>query len=185
MFSLIVDYMFWKFWVVVTYIDNIYIYITIRIICYGFYLSLVHVSFMYVLFIIITYESIILLLLYITYHYIYQLFICFISFFYFFIYMSLWYVLFVICYVCFYIYLLLTAVTCMILFHTFYWLTSVRIRSYSGPYFPAFGLNTERYRVRTLFTQCYTHNVLINNHYRVKQPRFSETYLGLCPTSVT
>ena len=147
MFSLIVDYMFWKFWVVVTYIDNIYIYITIRIICYGFYLSLVHVSFMYVLFIIITYESIILLLLYITYHYIYQLFICFISFFYFFIYMSLWYVLFVICYVCFYIYLLPTAVTCMILFHTFYWLTSVRIRSYSGPYFPAFGLNTERYRV--------------------------------------
>ena len=24
---------------------------------------------------------------------------------------------------------------------------SVRIRSYSGPYFPAFGLNTERYRI--------------------------------------
>ena len=24
---------------------------------------------------------------------------------------------------------------------------SVRIRSYSGPYFPAFGLNTERYTV--------------------------------------
>ena len=34
---------------------------------------------------------------------------------------------------------------------------TVRIWSYSGPYFPAFGLNTERYsvslRMRTLFTQ--------------------------------
>ena len=35
---------------------------------------------------------------------------------------------------------------------------TVRIRSYSGPYFPAFGLNTERYfvslRMWTFFTQC-------------------------------
>ena len=30
---------------------------------------------------------------------------------------------------------------------------SVRIRSYSGPYFPAFGLNTERYGVFGLFPQ--------------------------------
>ena len=30
---------------------------------------------------------------------------------------------------------------------------SVRIRSFSSPYFPAFGINTERYGVRTLFTQ--------------------------------
>ena len=30
---------------------------------------------------------------------------------------------------------------------------SVRIRSYSGPYFPAFGLNTKRYSV-SLRTQC-------------------------------
>ena len=30
---------------------------------------------------------------------------------------------------------------------------SVPIRSYSGPHFPAFGLNTERYEVRTFFTQ--------------------------------
>ena len=29
---------------------------------------------------------------------------------------------------------------------------NVRIRSYSGPYFPAFGLNTERYEV-SLFSQ--------------------------------
>ena len=28
-----------------------------------------------------------------------------------------------------------------------HWVKSVRIRSYSGPYFPAFGLNTERYSV--------------------------------------
>ena len=28
-----------------------------------------------------------------------------------------------------------------------YWVKSVRIRSYSEPYFPAFGLNTERYSV--------------------------------------
>ena len=27
---------------------------------------------------------------------------------------------------------------------------NVRIRSYSGPYFPAFGLNTERYKVRSI-----------------------------------
>ena len=50
---------------------------------------------------------------------------------------------------------------------------SVRVWSFSGPYFPAFGLNTEKYgvslpiqfkcgkirtrklRIRTLFTQCY------------------------------
>ena len=39
---------------------------------------------------------------------------------------------------------------------------SVRNRSFSGPYFPAFGLNTEnagkcgpaKLRIRTLFTQC-------------------------------
>ena len=31
------------------------------------------------------------------------------------------------------------------LFHS---VRGVRIRSYSGPYFPAFGLNTERYGVR-------------------------------------
>ena len=35
---------------------------------------------------------------------------------------------------------------------------SIRIRSYSGPYFPSLGLNTEIYsvplRIRTLFTQC-------------------------------
>ena len=30
---------------------------------------------------------------------------------------------------------------------TFHCLKSVRIRNYSGPYFPAFGLNTERYGV--------------------------------------
>ena len=30
---------------------------------------------------------------------------------------------------------------------------NVRIRSYSGPYFPAFGLNTKRYSV-SLRTQC-------------------------------
>ena len=28
------------------------------------------------------------------------------------------------------------------------WRTSVRIPSYSGPYFPAFGLNTDKYRAR-------------------------------------
>ena len=48
--------------------------------------------------------------------------------------------------------------------HIFHCVKSVRIRSYSGPHFPAFGLNTERYSVfspnagkcrpkRTLFTQ--------------------------------
>ena len=31
----------------------------------------------------------------------------------------------------------------------------VRIRSYSGPYFPAFGLNTERYFVSLLFHSEY------------------------------
>ena len=29
----------------------------------------------------------------------------------------------------------------------YYWMKSVRIRSFSGPHFPAFGLNTERYGV--------------------------------------
>ena len=29
----------------------------------------------------------------------------------------------------------------------FHWVKSVRIRSYSGPHFPEFGLNTERYSV--------------------------------------
>ena len=49
---------------------------------------------------------------------------------------------------------------------------SVRIRSSSGPYFPAFGLNTERYsvagkygpeklRIRTLFTQWHSLNLVI------------------------
>ena len=42
---------------------------------------------------------------------------------------------------------------------------SVRFRSFSGPYFPAFGLNTERYgvkyrpeklRIQTLFTQYHS-----------------------------
>ena len=52
----------------------------------------------------------------------------------------------------------------------FHCMKSVRILSFSGAYFPAFGLNTERYRVfsphsgkygpeklqiRTLFTQCF------------------------------
>ena len=30
----------------------------------------------------------------------------------------------------------------------FYCVKSVRIRSFAGPYFPVFGLNTERYSVR-------------------------------------
>ena len=34
----------------------------------------------------------------------------------------------------------------------YYCVKSVRIRSFSGPYFPAFGL--EKLRIRTLFTQC-------------------------------
>ena len=32
----------------------------------------------------------------------------------------------------------------LITFGRWYWVKSVRIQSYSGPYFPAFGLNTER-----------------------------------------
>ena len=35
-----------------------------------------------------------------------------------------------------------------------YCMKSVLIRSFSSPYFPAFGLNTERYGIRILFTQC-------------------------------
>ena len=35
-----------------------------------------------------------------------------------------------------------------------YCVKSVRIRSFSGPYFPAFGLSTERHGIRILFTQC-------------------------------
>ena len=33
---------------------------------------------------------------------------------------------------------------------------SARIQSFSGPYFPAFGVNTDqkKLRIRTLFTQC-------------------------------
>ena len=31
---------------------------------------------------------------------------------------------------------------------------SVHIRSFSGPYFPAFGLNTDKNSIRTHFTQC-------------------------------
>ena len=57
------------------------------------------------------------------------------------------------------------------LFAAFHCVKSVRIRSFSGPYFPAFGLNTpylsvfspntgkyrpEKLRIRTLFTQCQT-----------------------------
>ena len=37
---------------------------------------------------------------------------------------------------------------------TYRWVKSVHIRSFSGPYFPEFRLNTKRYWVRTLFTQC-------------------------------
>ena len=33
------------------------------------------------------------------------------------------------------------------MFDSIHCVKSVRIRSYSGPYFPAFGVNTERYRV--------------------------------------
>ena len=56
---------------------------------------------------------------------------------------------------------------------------SVRIQSYSGPYFPAFGLNLsvfssntgkygpEKLRIQTLFTQClsniYDENFFENN----------------------
>ena len=34
-----------------------------------------------------------------------------------------------------------------------HWVKSVRIRSYSGPHFPAFGLNTERYDGYVKFDQ--------------------------------
>ena len=53
-------------------------------------------------------------------------------------------------------------ITCYIICYSLYFinvfmtiacLKSVRIRSYSGPHFPSFGLNTERYGV-SLFTQC-------------------------------
>ena len=37
-------------------------------------------------------------------------------------------------------------------FQARYCVKSVHIRSFSGPYFPAFGL--EKFRIRTLFTQC-------------------------------
>ena len=38
----------------------------------------------------------------------------------------------------------------MIAHYFFHCVKSVLIRSYSGPYFPAFGLNTERYSVSLL-----------------------------------
>ena len=34
---------------------------------------------------------------------------------------------------------------------TWHWVKSVRIRRFSGPYFPAFGLNMERYGIRTKY----------------------------------
>ena len=35
---------------------------------------------------------------------------------------------------------------------TWHWVKSVRIRRFSGPYFPAFGLNMERYGIRTKYS---------------------------------
>ena len=62
---------------------------------------------------------------------------------------------------------------------TFQCLKSVRTRSFSGPYFLAFGLNTpylsvfspnagkygpEKFQIRTLFTQCLRHfRVFVDN----------------------
>ena len=53
---------------------------------------------------------------------------------------------------------------CILISFPFHCVKSVYIRNFSGPYFPAFGLNTERpnagkygpekLRIRTLFTQC-------------------------------
>ena len=41
----------------------------------------------------------------------------------------------------------IASITIISLYKNIHCVKSVRIRSYSGPYFPAFGLNTERYSV--------------------------------------
>ena len=59
---------------------------------------------------------------------------------------------------------------------SFYWawhcVKSVRIPSYSGPHFPAFG--PEQHRVRTLFTQCSCRDKVTCNKWTVKAWEFTK-----------
>ena len=67
---------------------------------------------------------------------------------------------------------------------TIYCVKNVRIRSYSGPYFPAFGLNTERYGDISPYSVQMWGNTDQNNpeyRYTSRSDVFSET----CLKSVT
>ena len=67
---------------------------------------------------------------------------------------------------------------------------SVRIRCFSGPYFPAFGQNTERYGVSLqIQSECgkirtkKTPNT--DTFHAVTGKRFPRAYMGICQISVT
>ena len=63
-------------------------------------------------------------------------------------------------------------------FDDYHYVKSVRIRSYSGPHFPAFGLNTERWKIRTrktLNTDTF-HVVYRYYHYATSKTQYGRNW---------